>query len=76
MTKCISIAKEHLIRNAKDSYVRNEGRVEGINQGIETKLWELIRKKLEKGKSIANIAEELETTEDEIREVIDRHPIL
>ena len=52
---------------------RVEGRVEGIAQGIvqgkKEKLLELIKKKLAKGKSYAQIAEELEEEESVIEEL-------
>lgn len=45
---------------------RLEGRLEGRQEGKENSLLELISKKLAKGKQLAQIAEELETTEEAI----------
>ena len=60
-----------------------EGRRQGIQEGLEMAkaqlmqseqklLWNPVQKKLEKGKSISQIAEELESTEEEIQKVIER----
>lgn len=43
----------------------------GITQGEKKKLLELIKRKLEKGKSIIQIAEELEENEETIRQLIE-----
>ncbi|MBO5474493.1 MAG: hypothetical protein J6A08_12040, partial [Lachnospiraceae bacterium] len=48
-------------------------RLEGKLEGEESKLAELTGKKLSKGKSIAVIAEELEETEERIRELIHKY---
>ena len=54
---------------------RKQGRQEGIREGIiqseQKLLWNPIQKKLKKGKSISQIAEELETTEEEIQAAIE-----
>ena len=47
-----------------------EGLSEGRIQGEEQKLLNLISKKLEKGKSIARIADECEETEERIQELM------
>ena len=49
-----------------------EGMAKGIARGEEQALITLIRKKLAKGKSTSAIAEELEETEEHVRELIDR----
>lgn len=51
-------------------------RLEGKLEGEESKLAELTQKKLAKGKSIAIIADELEETEEKIRELIQRHHMM
>ncbi len=62
---------------------RRQGIQEGIQKGLEMGkvqlmqseqklLWNPVQKKLEKGKSISQIAEELESTEEEIQKVIER----
>ncbi|MDD5900936.1 MAG: hypothetical protein PUC73_08625 [Lachnospiraceae bacterium] len=43
-----------------------QGLQEGLQEGKENNLLELISKKLAKGKPLAQIAEELEATEEEI----------
>ena len=54
---------------------RSQGRQEGIREGIiqseQKLLWNPIQKKLARGKSISQIAEELETTEEEIQSAIE-----
>ena len=45
---------------------REQGREEGRKQGTLQKTCALIRKKLEKGKTISEIADELEDTEENI----------
>ena len=47
-----------------------EGRAEGRTEGARNKLKDLIKKKLEKGKSIEEIADALEETEAVIQELI------
>ena len=47
-----------------------EGLTKGIEQGYDERLYDLIRKKLEKGKSISQIADECEESEDTIRKII------
>ena len=51
---------------------RQEGIAEGRDQGIEEKLCSLIQKKLEKGKSLEQIADECEETEERVRELIEK----
>ncbi len=50
---------------------RRQGIQEGIQEGLEIGRIQLIQKKLEKGKSISQIAEELESTEEEILAAIE-----
>ena len=58
-----------------------EGRREGIKEGIKegelrgrnAQLVEQIKKKLDRGKSISQIAEDLEETEDRIQELIEKY---
>lgn len=49
---------------------RTEGRREGILEGREDEIKSLIRTKLQKGKSISQIADELERDEETIERVI------
>ena len=51
---------------------RQEGIAEGRDQGIEEKLCSLIQKKLEKGKSLEQIADECEETEERVWELIEK----
>ena len=55
---------------------RSQGRQEGIREGIiqseQKLLWNPIQKKLARGKSISQIAKELERTEEEIQAVIEK----
>lgn len=48
-------------------------RAEGKLEGEENKMVELIRKKLEKGKDISTIADEVEETEDVVRKLMEKH---
>lgn len=50
-----------------------EARAEGREEGREEYTLELIRKKQEKGKSLAQIAEELEVTEEEVQRILDKY---
>ena len=52
---------------------RLEGRLEGKLEGEENKLVDLIRKKLAKGKDIATIADEVEETEDVVKQLMEKH---
>ena len=84
VTECIQegILKEFLEKNKaeamkvsiyeydEDRHIRQE-REEAWEEGREAVLQSLIRKKLEKGKSLREIADELETEEDEIRRLIE-----
>ena len=49
-----------------------EGRAEGRAEGSLSKLCEQIQKKLVKGKNVAQIADELEETEEKIRELMEK----
>ena len=51
---------------------RETGFAEGKTVGMENKLLEQMRKKLEKGKTISQIADELEEREDVIAELAAR----
>ena len=53
-------------------YEREEAREEGIKQGEVKKLYELVEKKLKKGKSEEQIADELEESEEVIYEIIEK----
>ncbi|MEQ2591286.1 hypothetical protein AAAT58_12730, partial [[Ruminococcus] torques] len=50
---------------------REQGREEGRKQGTLQKTCALIRKKLEKGKTISEIADDLEDTEENIAHLIE-----
>lgn len=52
--------------------VRSAGLMEGRAEGSLSKLREQIQKKLIKGKSVAQIADELEETEEKIRELMEK----
>ncbi len=62
--------KEIRDKKAREDFVRLEGEKIGIEKGIEYNLMELIQIKLKKGKSIEQIAEELEETVEHIEELI------
>ena len=49
---------------------RKDAWEEGVKEGRDAQLSELIKKKLARGKSISRIAEELEETEERIQELI------
>lgn len=51
---------------------RERGREAGLAEGEEAKLLSLISQKIAKGKSVAQIADECEETEDYVRELIKR----
>ena len=51
---------------------REEGLEEGLATGREEKTIELIQKKLSKGKDFAQIADELEMTEEEVHRLLDK----
>ena len=51
---------------------REEGREEGRTEGREQLLINQIQKKQAKGKTITQIADELEITEEEVQSVLDR----
>lgn len=52
-----------------------EGKVDGIEQGIERSTLTLLKAKLIKGKNIPTIAEEMETDEAEIRSLIEKYKL-
>ena len=62
--------KEIRDKKAREDFVRLEGEKIGIEKGIEYNLMELIQIKLKKGKSIEQIAEELEETVEHMEELI------
>ncbi len=51
--------------------IYDQGKAEGKAEGSELKLIQMICRKMEKGKTIAIIAEELEEKEDEIKKIYD-----
>ena len=53
-------------------FARKQGLDEGLMQGEEQKLLHLISKKLKKGKSIPQIADECEETEERIKELMEK----
>ena len=62
--------KESQLRSAENRG-RREGREEGRKQGTLQKTCALIQKKLEKGKTISEIADDLEDTEENIVHLIE-----
>ena len=56
--------EKHIRMERKDAWE------EGVKEGRDAQLSELIKKKLARGKSISRIAEELEETEERIQELI------
>ena len=52
-------------------YLKNEAREEGREEGREEVLRDQVKKKIAKGKSIETIADELEVSVDEIRDLYD-----
>ena len=48
------------------------GMERGIERGMEQKIFELVKKKLARGKTVAVIADELEESEGKIQDIIDR----
>ena len=67
MTKLGEMLRADFIEEGREEG-RVEGRAEGELRGRNVQLREQIKKKLDKGKSISRIAEELEETEERIRE--------
>ena len=61
--------EKHLRQEREDAW--EDGRIEGERAGEKNKLKEQIRKKLEKGKSVSEIADILEEEETTIQELID-----
>ena len=58
------------LREGRESGLR-EGRENGLREGRKAELGRQIQKKLQKGKSISQIADECEESEDVIREMIE-----
>ena len=56
----------------KEEQARSAGVMEGRAEGSLSKLCEQIQKKLTKGKTVSQIADELEETEEKIRELIEK----
>ena len=54
---------------------KNDGRIEGKIEGKVEKLIEQISKKLVKGKSVAEIADALEESEEYIRELMEKYDL-
>lgn len=63
--------KEKRDRMAREEYVRQEGKEEGMALGENRKLMELIQKKLARGQSVEEIAEALEETPEHIEELLE-----
>lgn len=59
--------EEHIRMEREDA--REEGRAEGLSEGILYNLTAIIRKKLQKEKTLARIADELETGTDDIKDI-------
>lgn len=59
--------EEHIRMEREDA--REEGRTEGRTEGILYNLTAIIRKKQQKGKTLARIADELETDIDDIKDI-------
>ena len=62
--------RESGLREGRESGLR-EGRENGLREGRKAELERLIQRKLQKGKSISQIADECEESEDVIREMIE-----
>ena len=62
--------KEKRDQMAREEYVWQEGKEEGISLGRERKLMEQIQKKLAKGQSVEEIAEALEETPEHVKELV------
>ena len=67
--------EEKKLRKAEFEAGREEGRKAGIEEGRMELLRQLIQRKLSKGKSIAEIAEELEESVTVIQNLIGEHEI-
>jgi len=52
-------------------YLKNEAREEGREEGREEALRTLVKKKIAKGKPLETIADEMEVSVDEIRDLYD-----
>ena len=61
--------REELIRLEERRLGKNEGRIEGRNEGSVAKLITLIRKKVSKNKPVEQIADELEYEVSEIEQI-------
>ena len=65
--------EEHIRMEKQESW--EDGVREGILRGEEKQLCKMITKKLKKGKTISQIAEELEEEEEKIQELIAAHDL-
>ncbi len=63
--------REELIREEERDYGRAEGREEGRAEGLQINQIRLVQKKIAKGKTVDTIADELESTVEEIGPVYD-----
>lgn len=63
--------REVLFRKEERETGRAEGRVEGIDIGDSARLISQIQKKIAKGKTLEAIADDLESTVDEIKPIYD-----
>lgn len=60
--------EKHMKQEREEAW--EEGRKAGVSQGERDMLCKLVEKKLNKGKTIAQIAEELEESEAVIKEIL------
>jgi predicted transposase YdaD len=73
--KVLELESERLLKKGRyegRQEGRREGRQEGRREGGEIKLFELIKKKLAKGKDIDTIADELEESVEEVKRLMDK----
>lgn len=63
--------EKHIKQEREDAW--EEGRKEGIKTGERDMLLKLIKKKLQKGKTISQIADELEESEEFIKEILENN---
>ena len=59
------------LKKVREQIARKQGEEEGRKQGTLQKTCALIQKKLEKGKTISEIADDLEDTEENIAHLIE-----
>ena len=71
--KAVEAARKEVKETRKAAKkAQKEAHAAGMTEGREDNLWSQIQKKLLKGKTTAQIADELETTEEEIMEIIQK----